>query len=470
MSRHRSTWNNRAASAPPATPGYDEPSNHPAAYPDPAANAYENGDTSSWAEDPHPGPYPNSAPPADPGMDEPQGHPATDLAHYFPNGVGKQAARDVRAAAEQKADKCIQIATRMLGKKASVDAIESQALDLMVLTNRQIAASLARMGSEVGANYTLTPPRKADDDGDADDLLAEMLEEDEGKKASDLKLDKLAAAVAKKLAAMPGGQNSPEHYNFRADGVLASKKSEDEDEDKLAAMIEDEAKKASAKKSEEKVEEPAKDEKKSEEKAPEEEPKEAAKKAAYYKRLASDWAKKAAEEDDAAAKDEKKADEPAKEETSEKKAALKRLATLEMPDEVRTALEGVLGAKIPAFMAAADDDAVDPEGDMMADFMDDDMVDDMGLDDPMDENLDESLAMLYGMKQAKDEAEPEAAKEEEETKDEPVKKTAGVRPQPRKASAGIKTLSNVVKAESGGVNDLSKLWASSPDVSEVFGK
>ena len=109
MSRRRLTWENtsRKASAPPATPGYEEPSIHPAAYPDPEADAYENGDTSSWAEDPHPGPYPNGAPPALPGTDAPQGHPATDMAHYFPNGVGKQASRQLRAALEAKAAKAV---------------------------------------------------------------------------------------------------------------------------------------------------------------------------------------------------------------------------------------------------------------------------------------------------------------------------------------------------------------------------
>ena len=45
MARQRLTWEtpSRKASAPPATPGYEEPSIHPAAYPDPEADAYENG-------------------------------------------------------------------------------------------------------------------------------------------------------------------------------------------------------------------------------------------------------------------------------------------------------------------------------------------------------------------------------------------------------------------------------------------
>ena len=69
MTRRRLTWTDRKASAAPAMPGYQEPSIHPAAYPDPEADAYENGDTSAWAEDPHPGPYTNPMHPALPGTD-----------------------------------------------------------------------------------------------------------------------------------------------------------------------------------------------------------------------------------------------------------------------------------------------------------------------------------------------------------------------------------------------------------------
>ena len=126
MSRRRLTWNDRKASAAPAIPGYDEPSVHPAAYPDPEADAYENGDTSAWAEDVHKGPYGNSMHPALPGTEEPQGHPATDPGHYFPAGVSKQARQQLRVAMEAKAARCIRVATAMLGRKASVGAIEDQ--------------------------------------------------------------------------------------------------------------------------------------------------------------------------------------------------------------------------------------------------------------------------------------------------------------------------------------------------------
>lgn len=424
MARHRLT----NASAPPATPGYQEPSNHPAAYPDPAADAYMNGDPSSWAEDPHPGPYPNTEHPALPGTEAPQGHPATDPAHYFPNGVGKQASRQVRAAMEAKAAKCIRIATAMLGPTASIAAIEDQALDLMNLTERQIQASLARLGGEADllANYTLTEPRKADDDTDEDErMLAAMQAEvatPDAKQASSM--EKLASLVAAKLAKMaspmPGNQNSPEHYNYRAEGVLASKKAEDEDEEKLTAMVEEEAKKAASKKG---------------------------------------------EDDKPEAKPEAKPEGDAKEEkaASDRKAAIQRLAGLEMSADVKAALEGLLGG----FGEAAPSD--EPTAD---DFM----MDDLGIEDPMfgDDpmGMDDDLSMLYGMRQASDEpAKEEPAKEDAPAEDkEAAKKTAAVRPQPRRPSNGVQTLGTVAKtASTNGVDDLSKLWASAPDVSKVFG-
>ena len=63
MSRQRMTWNEggdltedpaKSASAHPATP--DEGPASPAYKADPGDDDYKNGDTSSWAEDPHPPP------------------------------------------------------------------------------------------------------------------------------------------------------------------------------------------------------------------------------------------------------------------------------------------------------------------------------------------------------------------------------------------------------------------------------
>lgn len=495
MTRRRLTWNGRMASAPPAMPGYQEPSVHPAAYPDPEADAYENGDTSSWAEDPHPGPYPNTFHPALPGTDEPMGHPATDPAHYFPAGVTKQASRQLRAAMEVKAAKCIRIAQSMLGRKASVSAIEDQALDLMNLTERQIAAALSRIADDGMAqdvpteasmdllaveNMTLTPERTSDED-----LLAEMLQAggDEGPMSDEQILAGMIAEQKAKMSGMhmasrkrafgaydkmPGDQNDPDHYNFRAEGVLASKKSEDaEAEEMLSEMVKEE-KKASLRRQAKKSEDETAEEAPEAETAGEEEPK-AEKKAAHFKRLAAYWervAKKAEEESEA--EEESKADKKA----SARKAAIRRLAGLELSAEAQQAIAALLKADAQEPVAdeiMGEDLPVAGEDPTADDFM----MDDMGLEDPMlmdDSGVDE-LSMLYGMRQAKKSEDEKAGEDEKDAEETEAKaeKKAAVRPQPRKASNGIKSVGAVAKVASGDVNDLSKLWESAPDVSKIFG-
>jgi len=132
MRRQRLTWQQRGgavrrASAHPAYP--DEGPASPAYKADPEADAYENGDPSSWAEDPHPGPYPNSAHPATP--DEGPASPAY-----------KAAALTI--ALEKKAAKCLRLASALMGPGASEYAVENQALSLMDLSDRALAASLRR--------------------------------------------------------------------------------------------------------------------------------------------------------------------------------------------------------------------------------------------------------------------------------------------------------------------------------------
>ena len=492
MSRRRLTQNlPRKASAPPATPGYEEPSIHPAAYPDPEADAYENGDTSSWAEDPHPGPYPNGAPPALPGTDGPQGHPATDLAHYFPNGASKQASRQLRAALEAKAAKCIRLASRMLGKHASTEAIEDQAIDLMSLTERQIQASLRRYaeqgdgGSDLLAveNMTLTPPRTGGDD-DTEALLQAMLAEEGDVEANEVDADEallasmLAEETAKRLASVKKGSKKAGQNDPRA--FYSGKKAEEDEKD---AEDESDAEEA--------------DEKAAEDEKPEGDT-EAAKKAAHFQRLAAFWMKKAAEESDEKAADEPeeneaeaKKDEKAKkaaksakaavakksakkaeesdeseekaaeesDDKAEKKAAFLRLANEFLSADLKDTLAALIAedAEAPAAEKAADDLLVD-------DLSDDPMVDGLGMDDEGNIDVDD-LSVLYGMHTASEE-EGEKAEEEEPAKEE---KQAAVRPQARKASTGIKTLGTVAKVASSSVDDLSKLWASAPDVSDIFG-
>ena len=474
MTRRRLTWTDRKASAPPAMPGYQEPSIHPAAYPDPEADAYENGDTSSWAEDPHPGPYGNSFHPALPGTDEPMGHPATDPAHYFPAGVSKQASRQLRAAMEAKASRCIRIAQSMLGRKASVSAIEDQALDLMNLTERQIQAALRRVadgdagdpGSDLIAveNMTLTQDRQGDD---TEALLTAMLDNeangdsDDGVEANEILADMLAeeqlaktASRRRRAAQMPGGQNSPEHYNFRAEGVLASKKSEDdvETEEMLAEMVEGD-KKASLRRQAKKSDET-----------------ESVKKAAHFQRLAAYWkrvAKKSEEEVEPAEEE-----EATEEEATDKKAAVRRRAT-GLSAELQQTLASLLAeAEVPEEVSASDGDDVAADDFMMDDLGVEDpmMLDDSGMGDfSLDEGMDD-MSALYGMshfaKKSEEEVEEEVEEEEAPAKE---AKKAAVRPQPRMASNGIRTLGAVSKVASSDVNDLSKLWESAPDVSKIFG-
>lgn len=191
----------RAASAHPATP--DEGAAHPA-YPgqDPGEHDYENGDTSSWAEDPTKGPYPPSAHPAYP--DEGAAHPAY-----------KWAARDIRAAVESKAAKCIRIAQQILGPKATVAAIEDQALALMYLPDAGITATLNRLGGGKGDEEPDEDDKgkeaaKAAGDDKPDFLKEKEEEKKEDKKASDeddkeKKEDKTASDPLSLILAKLGG-------------------------------------------------------------------------------------------------------------------------------------------------------------------------------------------------------------------------------------------------------------------------
>jgi hypothetical protein len=380
---------------------------------------------------------------------------------------------------QHKAAKCIRIAQSMLGHKASVAAIEDQALDLMNLSDRQIQAALARLAMqpmagmpEMLANMTLTPDVGPMAEGmDDEALLAEMLEVEAGPQdlvMSDdmMVLDEpmMAAHFASKKAEEP----KPEEIEAEADKA-----------EKKAAQLRAVASKLRAAKKAEEAEEP-----KAEDEG------DAAKKATHFKRLAAFWAKKAAAGSPApydqmpgsqnapehynfrsegvlaAAKAAKKAEEPESDAEAEallekmeaeeaEKPAEKKAKKAEEPAEESDA-EAEEGADKAASYLAGD-------GDPMADLMDDG-----------DFTTDEELASLYAMKQAKkaDEDEEEGDEEEIEETEEEVEvasKKAALRPQPRKASNGVRSLGAVSKVASSEVNDLAKLWESAPDVSKIFG-
>jgi hypothetical protein len=103
--------------------------------------------------------------------------------------------------------------------------------------------------------------------------------------------------------------------------------------------------------------------------------------------------------------------------------------------------------------------------------------DPMGLsDEPLPEGEEDALLeAIFGGKVAakKGDDEPEETPAEEPEEDEGKKaaqtRIASQRPQPRKPNSGIKTVGTQVRVASDEVSDLSRLWPSDPDVSEVFG-
>ena len=223
--RDRLTWAaGRKASAPPATPGYDvEDEDHPAHQPDPNATDYENGDTSSWAEDVRQPPYAQGNPPSIPGYDvEDQDHPA----HVKQPRVPKEA-RSLRDQIKVKASKCLKVARMMLGEFAPDEKIEDQALDLMDLPDEQLTATFNRCsGNPMVADDTFEDAPVTDAELDA--LLADDMEvEDEGEvegKTAVEELETKLAELSKELASLKSGtwkhadQNDPKGDTLGAEG------------------------------------------------------------------------------------------------------------------------------------------------------------------------------------------------------------------------------------------------------------
>jgi len=484
MSRKRLT-DNRKASAPPATPGYLEywqkkDEIHPAAtQQDPGAHDYENGDTSSWAEDPHPGPYaqgPHPATPwegpANPQTTKPDHNQGVTLSPYTSEngGAGKQAI-------EKKAARCVRIASQMLGKEASPQAIEDQALSLMDLPNATIEDTLRRMnagGFMVGngcdsydeLDYLVEDESYGDDPYGEDDLLEDSM--------SDMSMyanvDHMAsqdrfATLEKELHRLHGeiamlrkqaeDQNDPDAYEF-GDTQEVSKSAmhgdmysmDDEMDDLLLAQM---------------MEEMGSDD--------EDEDEDDAQMAAMLKEMSmeeegdmygmeeemrmlqamiqeSQSSKQAGEEEEEEEEEESE-EEESKEEDSEEESE-------ESDKEASMIL------------------AEDPMGDLLN-------------DNSYDLNGDQFLSQLYTDKFASedededDEEEKEAAKksakkaeedeeEEIELEEKASNKKASLKPKARLASNGATTLGQVsrVASDQNSIDGLSKLWESSPDVTGVF--
>lgn len=435
--RQRLTWS-RFASAHPATP--DEGPASPAhTQDDPGEHDYENGDTSSWAEDPTKGPYPNSAHPATP--DEGPASPAY-----------KQAKLEIKAA------KCIKLAKAMLGRTASVQAIEDQALSFMDLDNRSIQASLARLSGKEEAE---------------DEEASEECEDETEKKASKEEAEEETEEEgAKKEARLLKAQVKFLHAKL-ARLTRSAGKEETEDEE---AAEEDTKKKAKLQRAA-RLRRLAGEEESEEEAAEEENKKKASSRRANFSMSSEALLEEMLSEEgmddyescgEEALLEEMLAEE-GMDECSEEEALLEEMLAEEGMDECASeeavmpvapaAAENEVEANLPEayFEPDVDDFIGEPEPLFLEE------EDPMGfLDSEMAPEERLLMAKLFG-KSAGDEAEEEAAEEKKEE----TKKEASLKPQPKKPNPGVTRLANVTK-EAGANNDLAKLWETAPDVSKFF--
>jgi hypothetical protein len=415
MSRQRMTWGGdgrpaptRRASAHPATPWEGE--THPAAYPDPEADAYENGDPSSWAEDPHPPPYRTSVAPAVPYDDGGYRHPATQ-----PGAPAKNASVNVRIAAERKAAKCIRIAAALLGsnvataaqrgEKIATDLIEDQALDFMDLSDARIASTLLRLEASTVDEETLLRKMLAAENGE-DEESAE--DEESETKASKKASTEMMAAIHSLQAEIEALKAGKHHMSGDEDALLA----EMLDQEKMSGDV--------------------------------------------------------MSEEDAMLAEMLNQEKMGGDDMSEEDALLAEM--------LKEAVAPPKAAK-PPIMAEETEPVMGGFEDPMA------MADES---DAMGADEEAILASLFASRSAAEETdeeseataskkadEDEELEEEEEELEEPAAKNASaLRPQPKKASVGAKTIGSQTRVASSGGNDLgdlARLWASAPDVSKVFG-
>ena len=489
MSRQRMTWTDagvsRHASEHPATP--DEGPASPAHKAEPAADAYATGDTSSWAEDPHPGPYPNSAHPATP--DEGPASPAHKA-----------------AALERKAAKCIRLATAMLGDSASVAAIENQALALMDLPDRSIKASLNRIAEDAD---------EAIDEDDAAAAEKDLSEEGKKKASVSARIARLERVLVKLAESEdPEGDDDDDDESEDPEGDDDDKGSEDpgDDEDMKKASDDDDdddesmIKKSAMERRMDRIERVlhrlAGGESKGDQSKSHKDYADAkdGDKETGHGESAGDQSKSHLDYEG----DKKAGWQPGHRteggwEPGHEEAMLDELILEEMRHE-----EGMDQNDPAHFESMGDEDSMHDEleamededmgEDMGGDMMDVEvMADPMGLgEDIVEEDDMMILASLFG-KDASEKDEDKAEKEDhdagavaddkdhikklekdeaEDAKDlkdeEESKKKASLRPQPKRASKGAKTLGGVSKAAASEVGDLSKLWESAPDVSRFF--
>lgn len=509
--RTRMTWQRqKQASPPPASYGWTP--EHPAFYPDPEADKYENGDTSSWAEDPTKGPYPQGPAPAS--QSWVPSHPAAkaDAMGPIPPPVGPDAGKKaaaLRQQVEKKAAKCIRVASAILGKGASVQAVENKAMSLMDLPDRKIDAALVKMRQ---AFLTGEGPIADDLDGDGFDQNDPEAYDFEGQMDIDVPVlaESKPAGKYAEIQSMLAGLDPAKAAAISS--ILASDEeaiAEDDDEAMLAEML-----------SEPTAGKTAEDQEADE----------------TAKMVAEMMAGKLADDgDDVVDEDEallaemmseakgKSAEGPADSKLAEEIASLKaELASLKAgmapaapkaesdmmglaeddmgEDPVMAMLFGKAASKGKAKGKAAEEDDKSDEGDddpkaskkaglkalakMAKKLADDDGdEDDEGEGEVEAEDDSEEEGPKAGKGKGKeayqslfaaddsddsdDDGEVEAGDDGDED-DAEAKKEARLHPQPRKASGGVKALGAVRTASVSGGSDLSKLWKSAPDVSDHF--
>jgi len=207
MSRKRMTWKqaeSKTASPPPQIPAVDrtEGPSSPAYYPDPDADKYKSGDTSSWAEDPHSPMSPESPPPAMPGnlTTDKLTHPGTSEFSKNPEtpeeatdagGGGGTKQASLKEMAQSRATLCVRIASALM-PGAESSAVENKALELMDLDDAQLQATASTLKVLAGE----------DED---EEVVEEELEIEGGKKAAvqvTARLDKIEAGMGKLVKAM----------------------------------------------------------------------------------------------------------------------------------------------------------------------------------------------------------------------------------------------------------------------------
>ncbi len=432
--RNRLTWNTRTAASAPALPGME-------GTVDADVSKLVKGGPEEFGEGVSHAPITQSAAPALPGYEALQA--AMDA------GVVPEMSHAEIMAVEKKASKCLRIAKAMLGKTASAESIEAQALDFMDLADGQIDSTLTRV-----ANMFLAEDVQVAEKGEVvpeGDKVAEKGEVvPEGDKVAEKgKVPEVpeVAALAEKVA--------------RLERVLGSSLVKEASLDKTAddmlseMLLESMLKEA---KGDEDDEDDEGDEGGKAEKM------ELADMAAMLgvseaeiKAAVAAAKPKAKDEDEAEAEAEAGAGD------TEKVASDVLGGDIEAGDDLEHSVEA---GDLEHSVEAGDLEHSAEAGDAL------------GMDEGPEASADATLASLFAEDLAEENAAHSAAVKDQNLEGtlensasfkEASIKTAGLRPQPRKASTGAKTLGAVTKvASSNELDDLSKLWESAPDVSEYF--